>query len=123
MVSPIHEVLAIDRTLSNSPQWRCFHMRKELRQIRSRTFITAALAVVIGFATAGARAHEGEELEEIIVQGRWDVRLGLIVSASEGVVGQSELDLRPRSRTGDMLEAVPGLVVTQHSGTGKSNQM
>jgi hypothetical protein len=85
--------------------------------------MTAALAVVIGIATAGAKAHEGEELEEIIVQGRWDVRLGLIVSASEGVVGQSELDLRPRFRTGDMLEAIPGLVVTQHSGTGKSNQM
>ncbi len=74
-------------------------------------------------AAPTALAHEDEKLEEIVVSGRWDMRLGMSVSASEGIVGQSELDLRPRIRTGDMLEAVPGLVVTQHSGTGKSNQM
>jgi hypothetical protein len=68
-------------------------------------------------------AHEGDEIEEIIVEGRWDRPLGLAVSASEGIVGQAELDLRPRLRTGDMLEVVPGLIMTQHSGTGKSNQM
>jgi hypothetical protein len=34
-----------------------------------------------------------------------------------------ELDARPRLRTGEILEAVPGLIITQHSGTGKSNQM
>ena len=40
-----------------------------------------------------------------------------------GVVGAAELDARPRMRTGEILEVVPGLIVTQHSGTGKSNQM
>ena len=44
-------------------------------------------------------------------------------SASQGVVGAAELEARPRLRTGEILEAVPGLIVTQHSGTGKSNQM
>jgi hypothetical protein len=34
-----------------------------------------------------------------------------------------EIDLRPRLRPGDILEVVPGLIVTQHSGSGKSNQM
>jgi hypothetical protein len=34
-----------------------------------------------------------------------------------------DLAIRPLLRPGDVLEAVPGLVVTQHSGSGKSNQM
>ncbi len=85
--------------------------------------LAAALGVATLATTPVALAHEDERLEEIVVEGRWDMRLGMSVSASEGLVGQSELDLRPRIRTGDLLEAVPGLVVTQHSGTGKSNQM
>ncbi|MEL7535888.1 MAG: TonB-dependent receptor [Pseudomonadota bacterium] len=80
------------------------------------------LAVFCGVAGT-AVAHDPEKLEEIVVEGRWDQPLGLAVSASEGVVGQAEIDVRPRLRTGDLLEAVPGLVVTQHSGSGKSNQL
>ncbi len=68
-------------------------------------------------------AHE-EEIEQIVVNaGRWQNPTGALTSASEGVVGQDEINSRPRLRTGDLLEVVPGLVVTQHSGTGKSNQM
>lgn len=44
-------------------------------------------------------------------------------TASEGIVGQMELAIRPLHRPDDVLEAVPGLIVTQHSGSGKSNQM
>lgn len=96
-------------------------MTERATKSASGTSILTCLAVLV--AAHAAIAHEGEELEEIVVKGRWDVRLGMAVSASEGIVGQGELDLRPRLRTGDMLEAVPGLIVTQHSGTGKSNQM
>ena len=35
---------------------------------------------------------------------------------------REELEARPIYRTVDMLESVPGLVVTQHSGEGKANQ-
>jgi outer membrane receptor protein involved in Fe transport len=38
------------------------------------------------------------------------------------VVGQAELELRPILRAGEVLEAIPGLVATQHSGSGKANQ-
>ncbi|WP_252720074.1 TonB-dependent receptor plug domain-containing protein, partial [Acinetobacter baumannii] len=44
------------------------------------------------------------------------------VSASEGVVTGAEINDRPVSRPGEVLEAVPGLIVTQHSGEGKANQ-
>jgi TonB-dependent receptor-like protein len=64
-----------------------------------------------------------EAADEVVVLGRWDDPLGYSISASQGVVGAAELELRPRLRTGEILEVVPGLIVTQHSGTGKSNQM
>lgn len=75
--------------------------------------------------TTSVFAHEipEEDIEEIVVTGRWTDLAGLAISASEGIVGQQELDIRPRLRTGEVLEVVPGLIVTQHSGTGKSNQM
>jgi hypothetical protein len=69
-------------------------------------------------------AHPAEEaLEELLVTGRREHLAGEARSASEGVVGQMDLAIRPLLRPGDVLEAVPGLVVTQHSGSGKSNQM
>ena len=72
----------------------------------------------------GSQAHEeAKELEEIVVTGRRQVLAGESRSASEGVVGQMDLAIRPLLRPGDVLEAVPGLIVTQHSGSGKSNQM
>src|SRR5262249_49346118 len=37
-------------------------------------------------------------------------------------VGKKELEERPTGRPADVVEAVPGLVVSQHSGDGKANQ-
>ena len=48
--------------------------------------------------------------------------LGTADTASQGSVTQEELDLRPAYRVGQLLETVPGLVVTVHSGEGKANQ-
>ncbi|HYL70954.1 MAG TPA: TonB-dependent receptor plug domain-containing protein [Candidatus Dormibacteraeota bacterium] len=43
-------------------------------------------------------------------------------AASAGVAGADRLANRPLERTGELLEVVPGLIVTQHSGDGKANQ-
>jgi len=48
--------------------------------------------------------------------------VGLARAASEGAVTASQLDARPVSRVGEILESVPGLIVSQHSGEGKANQ-
>jgi outer membrane cobalamin receptor len=48
--------------------------------------------------------------------------IGKAVTASQGTVTVQELRLRPIYRVGQLLEAVPGLVVTVHSGEGKANQ-
>ncbi len=42
--------------------------------------------------------------------------------ASQTTLTGQELNARPVTRPGEILEAVPGLIVTQHSGEGKANQ-
>lgn len=42
--------------------------------------------------------------------------------ASRTSIGHRELELRPRMRPGDIVEAVPGLFAVQHAGGGKANQ-
>ncbi|MEP6473297.1 MAG: TonB-dependent receptor plug domain-containing protein [Gemmatimonadota bacterium] len=61
-------------------------------------------------------------LETITVVGRSDDLIGTAGTASEGRVGAVDLQSRPISREGELLETVPGMIVTQHSGEGKANQ-
>ena len=59
---------------------------------------------------------------DIVVYGRAIEQIGVASSASEGTVGYKDFEQRPLSRVGEMAENVPGLIATQHSGTGKANQ-
>lgn len=43
-------------------------------------------------------------------------------AASAMTISGGEVNARPFARPGEALEAVPGLIVTQHSGEGKANQ-
>ena len=61
-------------------------------------------------------------LEATVVEGRDDSLIGLAPAASTGLIGAEELARRPLLRGGEVLEAVPGVIVTQHSGAGKANQ-
>jgi outer membrane receptor protein involved in Fe transport len=56
------------------------------------------------------------------VQGRADDLIGIAVSAGQVTVGAEELKNRPLLRSGEVLEALPGLIITQHAGGGKANQ-
>ena len=58
----------------------------------------------------------------INVQGRADDLVGVAASATQGTVGAVELEERPILRSGEVLETVPGLIITQHAGGGKANQ-
>jgi hypothetical protein len=62
-------------------------------------------------------------LEPLTVTGRVDDLTGIARSASVGYVGYRDLRARPLSREGELLETIPGMILTQHSGDGKSNQM
>jgi outer membrane receptor for Fe3+-dicitrate len=73
--------------------------------------------------TSGQQSDEPMmHLEPVVVSGRAAVLLGIAGSASQGQVGQTEIERRPLLRPAEVLEVIPGLATTQHSGTGKANQ-
>jgi outer membrane receptor for Fe3+-dicitrate len=61
-------------------------------------------------------------LQRVQIEGSRTSQLGLADSAADGSVSQQQLEARTVYRPGELLEAVPGLVVSQHSGEGKANQ-
>jgi outer membrane receptor protein involved in Fe transport len=56
------------------------------------------------------------------VIGHYDNGVGTSDAASEGTVTAELIASRPALRPGEILEFVPGVIVTQHSGDGKANQ-
>ena len=48
--------------------------------------------------------------------------VGIAAAASEGAVTSRQIETRPIMRAGEVLEAVPGVIISQHSGEGKANQ-
>ncbi|MBL4827363.1 MAG: TonB-dependent receptor [Spongiibacteraceae bacterium] len=66
----------------------------------------------------------GVAIEEVQVVGSLANQelVGDAQSASVGTVTLEQLQYRPLSRPAEVLEAIPGMVVTQHSGEGKANQ-
>jgi len=47
---------------------------------------------------------------------------GVALAASQGAITARQLDARPILRTGEVLETIPGVAISQHSGEGKANQ-
>ncbi len=82
----------------------------------------AAAALVVPVSTWAGGVPTTVLEEEVTVTGHLDRLRGTPVSASQGIVTDEQLDLRPVLRTGELMEVVPGLIVTQHSGDGKANQ-
>ena len=48
--------------------------------------------------------------------------VGIASAASQGAITAEQLEVRPIMRAGEVLETVPGMIVSQHSGEGKANQ-
>jgi hypothetical protein len=97
--------------------------------------VTIASALLMGMACTCAEADQalatdaGEaanstpgSLQELTVTAQRLDLLGIASTASEGLVDDQELQLAPQYRPGQLLETVPGLIVTLHSGEGKANQ-
>ena len=61
-------------------------------------------------------------IEKITVYGLRTGLIGESISASSGIIGQGEIENRPMLRSTELLELIPGMAVTQHSGSGKANQ-
>ncbi len=94
--------------------------------VSSPDFETEEIPVTIG--TAGALSPlrislvVGAVSTTVNVQGRESDLIGVAESSSQGTVGAKEIQDRPILRSGEVLETVPGLMITQHAGGGKANQ-
>jgi hypothetical protein len=64
----------------------------------------------------------GHEMPPVEVVAHRDDAPGSSDAASQGTLGAQRLQARVLAVPGQLLEAIPGLVVTQHSGEGKANQ-
>jgi hypothetical protein len=94
-----------------------------MRGTAARLAAGIGVAAVLHGVPAPAAEAAGGTLEEVVVTATHAIaesRQG--DAASEGTATQEELENRPLLRPAEALEAVPGLVVTQHSGDGKANQ-
>ncbi len=88
-------------------------------------FVVRLFVVSPGEVSPAPRAPEAADLKTIgrvQSRGRIDNLIGTASSAAEGFVGHAELEERPILRPGELLETVPGVVISQHSGEGKANQ-
>jgi TonB dependent receptor/TonB-dependent Receptor Plug Domain len=66
---------------------------------------------------------QSTQLDRVEVTGRhYDNAVGTSDAASQGTIRAELLKSRPALRPGEVLEFVPGMIVTQHSGDGKANQ-
>jgi len=87
-----------------------------------------ALLALLCAAPAPSTAAEAPNaadarLDRVEVVGRhYDNAVGSSDAASQGTIRAELLASRPALRPGEVLEFVPGLIVTQHSGDGKANQ-
>lgn len=86
-------------------------------------------AIALGVALAASMRSmvvsaqsSSDVIEEVVVWGRSLQLLGSADSSSQGVVGYADFSTRPLARVGELVEVVPGMIATQHSGPGKANQ-
>ncbi len=63
-----------------------------------------------------------ESEDEIHIIGHYNNGVGTSDAASQGYITPKLIEARPMLRPGEVLEYVPGVIITQHSGEGKANQ-
>jgi TonB dependent receptor/TonB-dependent Receptor Plug Domain len=100
----------------------------------TRSLRPAAFALLIACTAGpvqGLRAEEidaaapqsaGQPIDTVTVTGRAEDLTGAADSANQGTVSAEDLALRPLLRPGEVVEQIPGVIITQHSGSGKANQ-
>jgi outer membrane receptor for Fe3+-dicitrate len=87
-----------------------------------RPWTVTILAFSCALPWTGVVAGETSQTETILIKGHYDNAVGTSEAASQGTIAGTLLQDVPLLRPGEVLETVPGLVVTQHSGDGKANQ-
>jgi len=101
-------------------------LKKQFTTGGAALYLFAAFGGTSLAQTAGTNLLTGAtnvtRLPDVIVTGRQDSLLGIADSATQGTTGAAQLADRPILRSGEILETVPGVIITQHAGGGKANQ-
>ena len=84
--------------------------------------VTCAAVIYLVCATVCAQSESRSNLGIIQVQAQLSNSIESSDAASASVISDEVLTNLPLLRPGDVLDQVPGMVVTQHSGDGKANQ-
>ena len=90
--------------------------------MRRLGFWPACAALCLATGAQAQTAVPARPPETIVVTASRVNLLGRASTASQGSITQKEIALRPAFRVGQLLESVPGLVVSIHSGEGKAAQ-
>lgn len=105
-----------------------FFVRHPISLIRSQVkrihmhCLRSSLLVPLLACVCLANAAGVPTLQEVVVIGESNGLIGVADSATEGTVTAKQLANRPLLRPAEVMETVPGMIVTQHSGDGKANQ-
>jgi outer membrane cobalamin receptor len=81
-----------------------------------------ALAAWCSLLAASSSHADDTLMQRVLVDASRASQLGIADAAGDGSVTQQQLAARTTYRPGELLEATPGLIVSQHSGEGKANQ-
>ncbi len=84
--------------------------------------LTCMAAPLAAQSNDTAGAISAGSLEALVVKGKGDSLIGEAGTSSFGSTNFEELMQRPYLRRGELLEVIPGVIITQHSGDGKANQ-
>ena len=95
--------------------------------MKPRTIVPSLCAVLVGSIALLLPLHAQDAatptlLETVTVTGKAADLLGTALTATKGQASAAEIQARPYLRRGEILETVPGMVITQHAGGGKANQ-
>ena len=99
-----------------------FSAKKQIYPLRLKTVASVFLGASLINSPLAYAADEEKTLSTVTVETSRTSQLGIAESANAGFVTQQQLEARTVYRPGEVLEAIPGLVVSQHSGEGKANQ-
>lgn len=99
-------------------------MKNDHKVLLSRVRRCTKCAMLGLLVTTGAAAYAAgvPTLDTVEVKAGADGLIGAADSATEGTVTAKQLATRPLLRPGEVLEVVPGVIITQHSSDGKANQ-
>ena len=81
-----------------------------------------SLLAILSAGSSLAHAAGVPTLQEVVITADRTSLIGVADSATEGTVTAGQLANRPLLRPAEVMESVPGMIVTQHSGDGKANQ-